>query len=68
MSGSTQIASAPEASAAPGSDMNHIYCCDPNTAWCGADISDHVEVAPDVPVDCVVCADLEDLPCPECGN
>lgn len=63
----TDQAQATEQTAALDSDMNHVYCCDPNTAWCGTDISNHPEVSEDTPLDCIVCADLEDLPCPVCG-
>lgn len=39
-------------------DIEHLYCCDPNRAWCGADIS----AAPEYPdggarehLDCALC-------------
>lgn len=57
----------PAVSATSGGDLNHVYCCDPDTAWCGTDVSDAAEVGPDTDIDCVVCAELEDLPCPVCG-
>jgi hypothetical protein len=51
--------------ASTGSDeLNHIYCCDPDIALCGTDISADNEVDLDV-ANCVVCLDLEAaaLPC-----
>lgn len=68
MTTTVETSPATDASTAPGSDLNHVYCCDPNTAWCGTDISTHAEIDSDTPLDCVVCADLEPLPCPTCGN
>jgi hypothetical protein len=46
--------------------INHIYCCDPDTALCGVDVSKHPVVDLD-DADCAVCLDLEDQPCPTCG-
>lgn len=53
---------------APGdSETVHIFCpCSPDMALCGEDLSD-------VPFDdgddvCVVCADLDRLPCERCGT
>lgn len=51
-----------------GDDLDHLYCCDPDTALCGTDISDNTEADFEHP-DCVVCADLEvtDVSCsPNC--
>lgn len=48
-------------------DLNHIYCCDPDIALCGADVSAHPIVDLD-DADCVVCLDLEEQPCPTCGQ
>ncbi|MFF1416535.1 hypothetical protein [Streptomyces sp. NPDC058280] len=50
-----------------GRDICHLYCCDPNTAICGTDISQHAEVSTDIPVDCVVCVDDTIVACPICG-
>lgn len=47
--------------------LNHIYCCDPDAALCGADVSTHPEVDLSE-ADCVVCVDLEDAICPTCGE
>lgn len=43
------------------SDLNHIYCCNPNIAICGTDVSAHPEVDDDI--NCVVCLDLEGGEC-----
>lgn len=40
-------------------DLNHVYCCDPDVALCGTDISGDEEVEYDT-ANCVVCLDLED--------
>lgn len=41
-----------------GADENHIYCCNPDLALCGADLSQTPE-DPDSDTTCVVCTDLE---------
>lgn len=46
-----------------GSDLDHVYCCDPSLALCGADISDQPEIDDDRVISCVVCNDLEGQPC-----
>lgn len=59
-------------SPAPDSDgpdgLTHIWCCDPNVAHCGSDISGGADVAPTETLagspECVVCDDLDDEPCP----
>lgn len=43
-----------------GDDLSHIYCCDPDTALCGTDISGTDDAEFDE-ADCVVCADLESV-------
>jgi hypothetical protein len=45
-------------------DLSHYYCCDPDVALCGADLST-VPVDESVDTDCVVCVDLDAafLPC-----
>lgn len=53
---------APRSIASGGVD--HLYCCDRSLALCGADITDTSEVDD---ADCVVCLDLDRLPCPRCG-
>ncbi|MET7900624.1 hypothetical protein [Streptomyces sp. NPDC005336] len=44
-------------------ELDHVYCCDPDRALCGADLSDVAEIVDDwdnEDVDvCVVCVDLE---------
>lgn len=52
---------------ATSSELNHFFCCDPDRAICGADVSDQACVSTDE-VDCVVCLDLEDFICPFCGE
>lgn len=49
-------------------DTTHIFCCDPDTALCGWDVSDTPEVPDGVGHDCIVCLDLEMQPCPICGD
>lgn len=48
-------------------NVDHIYCCDVNESMCGLDITDlpFVEVLPDV---CVVCDDLAQRTCEQCGE
>lgn len=48
--------------------LDHIYCCDPDTALCGTDISGYVERPALGDVDCIVCDDLEFKPCLTCGT
>lgn len=45
----------------------HIYCCNPDRALCGHDVTDDPEVPGPTPTDCVVCLDLEPKPCRICG-
>lgn len=53
-------------------ELDHIYCCDPDRALCGRDISGVEEEeceewsCDDHP--CVVCEDLEGRPCERCGQ
>lgn len=49
-------------------DPGHFVCeeCSPDKALCGTDVSGH-EWDDGCLVDCVVCLDLEDVPCPTCG-
>ncbi|MFE9736154.1 hypothetical protein ACFYO9_37510 [Streptomyces sp. NPDC005863] len=42
----------------PNDDVTHLWCCDPNLAMCGEDVSDSPEVDDGVGQDCVVCVDL----------
>lgn len=48
------------------SETVHVYCCNPDLALCGYDISDTPEVPSGVGHDCIVCLDLELQPCPIC--
>jgi hypothetical protein len=48
--------------------LRHVYCCDPETALCGTDLSDTDETDDDDAPTCVVCLDLEDVTCPRCGE
>lgn len=43
-----------------GDNLDHWWCCDPDRALCGADLTDHTD---GTDPDCVVCEDLLDLPC-----
>lgn len=47
-------------------NLDHFYCCNPDVAYCGADLSDVPEAYFDEhgPTVCVVCADLDNQPCP----
>jgi hypothetical protein len=45
--------------------LEHIVCCDDNRARCGKDVTDEPWDIGEPP--CVVCADLEFLPCELCG-
>jgi hypothetical protein len=46
--------------------MVHLICCNERRAICGASIAgvraNHLDL------DCVVCSDMELLPCPTCGR
>lgn len=44
-------------------ELDHYFCCDENRGLCGVDLSDAVIVTDDECADCVVCEDLEGLPC-----
>lgn len=50
-------------------DLDHWYCCDPNIAYCGRDISGDAEGHADENL-CPLCALVEEnhIPCPECGG
>jgi hypothetical protein len=43
-------------------DITHVYCCNPDMALCGEDLSSQHEVDDD-DQPCVVCSDLEDQEC-----
>jgi hypothetical protein len=64
----TALATAPAPTRAGGpTSLNHIFCCEPDIALCGADISGD-EIVDYDDADCVVCLDLEDKTCPRCGQ
>lgn len=47
-------------------DLTHVACdCSPDTALCGVNVSDCEWT--DGEAGCVVCADLQYVPCPQCG-
>ena len=53
-------------------DLDHIFCgCSEDRGLCGADLTDVPEIPwgdDDVPETCVVCLDLEPLPCARCNR
>ncbi|MFJ4365102.1 hypothetical protein ACIP4S_13220 [Streptomyces chartreusis] len=53
-----------------GQDLDHVVCCDEDTALCGADVSGAVwgVGVPDATALCVVCRELAIKPCPNCGE
>lgn len=65
----SSLALAPEVNrTGSDSEITHLYCCDPDTALCGEDITDSPEVPDGVGIDCVVCDDLEQFDCPTCAQ
>lgn len=59
----TSLAPAPVKTTNGSSDLDHLYCCDPDLALCGTDVSDVPEIDADSDITCVVCADLDGEPC-----
>jgi hypothetical protein len=54
-----------------GDELEHVYCkCNRDIGLCGIDISGHQFVAgwSDDVDPCVVCWEMEDKPCPQCGE
>lgn len=45
-----------------GDNLDHWWCCDPDRALCGADLTG-ADDNDDIDPDCVVCEDLLDVPC-----
>jgi hypothetical protein len=43
-------------------DLNHWRCCEDRVTLCGAPLGEGEDVPPEK-VNCVVCIDLQDLPC-----
>lgn len=52
-------------------DVDHIYCCDPNLAMCGLDLTGVAE-GPEFDAACPLCGLAEDTgqgcPVPDCPN
>ena len=46
----------------------HVICCNWDIALCGLDVSDEPVVPDGVGHDCIVCLDLEEQRCPDCGT
>lgn len=46
----------------------HWYCCDPDRALCGVDLTGTPEVSTAVAVDCLNCHYLVPDACPDCGE
>lgn len=63
----TNLAPQPAPAQTTDTDLNHIWCCDPDLALCGTDVSTVPEIETEE-VNCVVCLDLEDQPCARCGH
>lgn len=63
---STRIAPTADTAGRVTHELDHLYCCDPDIALCGTDISDSPELFDDGATTCVVCDDLEDQLCPRC--
>ncbi|WUH94609.1 hypothetical protein OG900_33640 [Streptomyces sp. NBC_00433] len=68
MSGLSLLSAASEQATSSDDGLDHVYCCDPDIALCGTDISGADFAAFDA-ASCVVCADLDDTdaPCARCG-
>lgn len=51
-------------------DFEHYYCCNPNVAFCGADVTDDVDVGDDFDPECPcpMCEVLLGTVCPTCGQ
>lgn len=48
-------------------DLDHFYCCDPDVAYCGADISGaYVVMSAEMTNLCPMCEVLDDTLCPRC--
>lgn len=51
-----------------GDAFTHVVCCNPDIALCGSDVADVDWVSNDAEATCVVCAELEELPCHRCDG
>jgi hypothetical protein len=52
-------------------EVNHYFCsCEPDLGLCGADLTGFEEPVDDPvePDDCIVCLELDPLPCARCGK
>ncbi len=50
-------------------DLLHWYCeCNEFIGLCGVDLTNAQHGDPELEPICVVCDDLDDLPCPRCGQ
>lgn len=59
---------APETTRPSNSETTHWWCCNPAIGICGTDITDAPEADDDTDVNCHVCIDLVNEPCPLCGS
>lgn len=71
MTAATLPDSRPAPTSSGDDDPDHYYCCDPDIAMCGADLTGVDDIGDDGVVDplCPLCAYVEDhyLPCPVPG-
>lgn len=66
---STHLTLVPDLVSTSGDEPCHIYCCNPDIAFCGRDISGESEVE-EIHDDetCLECLVAEQSPCPFCGS
>lgn len=48
-------------------DVWHVFCCDENLALCGTDVTNFPITDGDGELMCVVCDELDSIPCEVCG-
>lgn len=67
---STQVETVPTSTDSDDDELIHVSCkCDPDVALCGADLTGCPMIGWDdypTPKDCLVCGELDELPCPRC--
>lgn len=64
----TETAPAPVVTDTEDADLTHFCCeCEPETALCGATLTLLYYEMTDDDTLCVVCEDLDPLPCERCG-
>jgi hypothetical protein len=64
---STETAPAPATTDTGDSDLTHTYCeCTPLIALCGVTLSEELTEWAEEDL-CIVCEDLDPLPCERCG-